>query len=526
MADDARPSRSGPTGHLQRVPPHDVQTERHLLGAALLNRDAAAIVAQLDPFDFYHGSHQRIAEVTVKLVAEEVAVDPGTVAAELRARGQIDALNGDGVAGAAYLIHLQAGCPSTGSAPTYAAWVERYARQRRMLTLASSLVDAVYSGAATEGLVAEMVASTEAGMVGVESSWDPVNLAATLAGEGTDDQPIYLHRTDGVPLLYPGKVHAFNAESETGKSMLALYCCAERIMAGEHVGYIDFEDSPSGVVERMLGFGVPAAAMLDRFHYVRPDDPIDGKARLKVREMVRVFPVTIVVIDGVAEALALTGWSENEATDIAAFYNSIPRAIAREGVAVVLIDHLVKDREKQGNDARGSGHKRAGIDGASYKLEVVKPFVRGGQGIAKVVLTKDRPARVRPHAAQPGGRTIAEMHLTSDAETGALSCQLRPPTSAVDGDGHFRPTVLMERVSRLLEDSATGVTQRWVEREVKGTVAHVRTALGVLVAEGYVEVVEGGGRARLHTSKRPFRQPAPEPEGPMFDEDNDGYEEF
>lgn len=506
-ASDRGSGNASPTGHLQRVPPHDTQTEQNLLGAALLNRDAASIVAQLAPSDFYTAAHATIAGAICDLVAEEVVVDAGTVSARLRERGELDGINVDGHRGSSYLVVLSASCPGVTPAPSYAKWIERYSTQRKVLHLAREVVESVYKGTDIAGLVAELVAATEAGIVGVDSSWDLVNLAATLAGEDGDERPIYLERTDGVPLVYPGKVHAFNAESETGKSMLALYCCAERLLMGEHVGYIDFEDSPSGVVERMLGFGVSPAVLLERFHYIRPDDPIDGKAKLKVREMLRVFPLTVVVIDGVAEALALTGWKENEANDIAAFYNSIPRAIAREGVAVILIDHLVKDKEKQGNDARGSGHKRAGINGASYKLEAVTPFVRGGQGIAKVVLTKDRPARVRPHIPAGAGKTIAEMHLSSDATTGAISCQLRPPTAVVGEDGLFRPTGYMERVSKALEQSSVAVSRSWIEREVKGRADHIRAAIEALHAEHYL-AIERQGQALLHSLMKPYRAPS------------------
>ena len=501
---DGRSGNASPTGNLKRVPPHDTQTERHLLGAALIDRDAAALVGLMEPYDFYYPPHQVIAGAVVDLVADNTQVDAGTVAALLRHRGQLDAISGEGAAGGAYLIHLMSSCPSTSSAPNAAAWVQRFARERKALNLYHAMVDATYAGHPIEGLLAELVSLTESSMIGIESSWDLVNLAATLAGEDGDELPLYLVRTDGVPLLYPGKVHAFNAESETGKSMLALYCCAERLLMGEHVGFIDFEDSPSGVVERMLGFGVPPAVLLERFHYIRPDDPIDGKAKLKVREMLRVFPMTVVVIDGVAEALALTGWKENEANDIAAFYNSIPRAIAREGVAVILIDHLVKDKEKQGNDARGSGHKRAGINGASYKLEAVTPFVRGGQGIAKVTLTKDRPARIRPHAA---GKVIAEMHLTSDATTGALALELRPPSAAFDDEGHFRPTGYMERVSKAMEQSSTAVSRAWIEREVKGRADHIRAAIEALHAAGHI-AIERQGQALLHSLMKPYRAPS------------------
>lgn len=506
LAGDASgPSKQGPTGHLQRVPPHDTATERHLLGAALLSRDAAAIVAAVAPDDFYTAAHATIAAAMGDLVAEETSVDPGTVAALLRSRGQLDGINLEGYAGGSYLLHIQGGCPDHGSAPTYASWVQRYASQRRILSRAHDVVEAIYKGVAIEGLVAEMVAATEAGIVGLESSWDLVNLAAALAGEDGDERPLYLSRTDGVALLYPGKTHAFNAESETGKSMLAIYCCAERLNMGEHVAYIDFEDSPRGVIDRLLGFGVDPSVALERFHYIRPDDPIDAGAKLRVKEMLRVFPVTLVVIDGVAEALALSGWDENAAADIATFYNTLPRVISREGVTVILIDHLVKDKEKQGNDARGSGAKRAGIDGAAFKLEVVKPFVRGGSGVAKVVLTKDRPGWVRPGIPTGAGKTVAEMHLESDADTGALHCELRPPTASVDDEGHFRPTGYMERISRAMTANGKAVTEQWIRQTIHGQPAAVKAGLDALVREGFV--VEHQERNRVwFTLHHPFSE--------------------
>lgn len=468
----------------------------------MMNRDAAAVAAKVDPSDFYKPVHGLIAEAIGTLVADEAPVDTGTVAALLRARGQLDGVWSDEFRGGSYLIHLMAVCPLYSSAPVYADWVQRYARQRRMLSLAGALVDAVYTGAGTEGLVAEMVSASEAGMVGVESSWDLVNLATTLAGEDGDDHPTFLNRTDGVSLIYPGRVHAFNAESETGKSMLAIYCCAERIDHGEHVGYIDFEDSARGVIDRLLGFGVTPSQVMEFFHYVRPEDPIDGGARLRVKEMLRVFTMTVVVIDGVAEALALSGWKENEASDITTFYNMLPRAIAREGPAVILIDHLVKDKEKQGNDARGSGAKRAGIDGASFKLEMVIPFTRGGEGYAKVTLTKDRPAWVRPYSV---GKVIADMHLSSDAATGAITCELRPPTPPTGPDGQFRPTGIMDRASSVIAGAPGPVAKTWVCDRLNARKAHTLSAIDCLIKEGYVKLVEG---SLVHV--RTFGDPGPE----------------
>ncbi|MCA1571976.1 MAG: AAA family ATPase [Chloroflexi bacterium] len=510
-------SSSSGQSRLSRVPPHDLATEANLLGAALLRAEAAQVVARdVAPDNFYNPAHARIADAIRTLVEAGKPTDVGTVAAHLKELGQADTtvnLRGEGLVPlTSYLVTLQARCPSTASAPTWAAYVAGYARKRHVLSVAGSIVDAVYSGADLGGLVAEMGRSAEEELAHHASTWEAVDLGPALAGEG-QEQPAYLLRVDGEALLYPDKVHAFNAEPEAGKSLLAQWACLERFRAGEHVLYVDFEAGPVDVVSRLLDMGAEPSELLDRFHYVRPDDAIDAAARLRISEMLRVWPVSFCVIDGVAEALALSGWEENSGTDVIAFYQALPRLISRESICVVVIDHLVKNKDEQGRYARGSGAKLAGIDGASFKLEVVKPFGRGLSGLARLVITKDRHGWIRRVAA--GGTLIAEFHGISDPTTGRLTVELRPST-AVDDQGHFRPTVLMEKVSRFLEGLDAPATGAAVDRAKLGNARHVRFALDALVAEEFVARTDGPRGAKLHRSVQPYRQElepmyAPEP---------------
>ncbi len=64
------------------------------------------------------------------------------------------------------------------------------------------------------------------------STWEPANVAAILAGGLRRLEPRMLKREDGAALLYPGKIHAFNAAPEEGKSWLALAACRERLRLG------------------------------------------------------------------------------------------------------------------------------------------------------------------------------------------------------------------------------------------------------------------------------------------------------
>ena len=502
---------------LSRVPPHDLATEAHLLGAALISAEAAKVVAQdVAPDDFYASIHALIAGAIGELVAVGKPTDPGTVMAHFKERGQADQtvnLRGEGpVALATYLVRLQAGTPSIGGAPAWAEFIAGHARKRHVLRVAADIVDAVYSSTPVGGLVAEMGAAAEAELAAHASTWEAVDLAPVLAGEG-QEQPVFMCRSDGEPLLYADKMHAFNAEPEAGKSLLAQWAALERMRAGEHVLYIDFEAGPVDVVSRLLDMGAEPSEILERFHYVRPDDAVDAAAKLRISEMLRVWPVTFCVVDGVAEALALSGLEENVGTDVISFYQALPRHISREGICVVIIDHVVKDKDTQGRYARGSGAKLAGIDGAAFKLEVVKPFGRGLAGLARITVTKDRHGWIRRVAA--GGTLVAEFHGISDPVTGRLAIELRP-SSAVDDQGHFRPTQIMENISRLLEAAGEAKSGTWVEQNARHNREHVRLALKALVAEEYVATEPGPRRAVLHSVIHPYRAEvesgyAPEP---------------
>lgn len=339
--------------------------------------------------------------------------------------------------------------------------------------------------------------------------------------------PCILHRDDGQALIYAGKVHAFNAESETAKSWLAMWACIEEIRDGNHVVYIDFEDSETGVVERLEALGADPALLYgpDRlFHYVRPDDPIDRVAIARLANL----DATLVVLDGVTEAMSQNGWSIKENDDVALFLASLPRVFARAGAAVIQIDHVVKNKADRGDDAIGGIHKRAGIDGASYKLETLRPFGRGMAGAARITVTKDRPGHVRPNCV--AGKTVGEVRLASIGDTVTLT--VASPDSITNPDGGFRPTVLMERISRFVEDANVldeTPTSNTILAGVTGDKNAKRTALAKLTEEGYLTTATGRRNSHLHTSVKPYRDtadPASPHHKPTTDSDDPAEEEM
>lgn len=333
------------------------------------------------------------------------------------------------------------------------------------------------------------------------STWAPIGLAELLAGGELGDPPAYLHRDDGIGLLYRGKLHALSGEPEAGKGWLALHATAERLAADQHVLYIDFEDSAGTIVARLLALGAPPERIAAGLHYVRPDEPLDNRGRAALAEAIRHRP-TLAIIDGVTEALAVHGLDLRDNGDVAKWLALLPRKLAGTGAAVVLIDHVVKDRENRGRYAIGAQHKLAGVD-VAYTLDVVEAFGRGRDGRSKLTVTKDRPGYVRQHGA---GKLIAELAMRSTGD-GPVTIELHAPRGAgSEGEAAWRPTTLMDRAYRVIA-GAQGIGKRAIRDSLGGKAAHVDTAVEFLIADGHVRV-EKDGQAVRHYAIREYPEPA------------------
>jgi AAA domain len=326
------------------------------------------------------------------------------------------------------------------------------------------------------------------------TSWAPVDLGRVLDGTQPDPSPAILTRTDGRALLYAGRVHALFGEPEACKGWIALTAAAEALGAGARVLYVDFEDTAASVTSRVMALGVARDVIRERFVYVRPDEPLEKAGRGDLEAAAA--GAVLAVLDGITEALTLHGLDLASNGDVAAWLDLLPRPLARTGAAVLTIDHVVKDRENRGRYAIGAQHKLAGVD-CAYSVHVIEPFGRGRDGKVKITVTKDRPGHVRAFADE--GRA-AEARLQSH-DDGTVTVTLKSP----EGAGVFRPTTLMERVSRAVEDEP-GVGTNAIRRTIKGKARFVQEALARLIEEGHVDCRrDGDGKAVRHYSIRPFR---------------------
>jgi hypothetical protein len=257
-------------------------------------------------------------------------------------------------------------------------------------------------------------------------SWAPQPLADVLSEDYEPLLPTIGRRAgNGIALFYPGLLHTVIAESEAGKTWLALHVAMQEMVKGEVVFYFDFEDSKHGIVQRLMAMGCPPEVIERQFRYARPDEPFD-RVRDGVTAQLRREKPSLAIVDGVTEVMIQNRWRQKENDDIAQFYQLMLRPMTDTGAAVVTLDHLPKSEEgSAGRGGIGGVHKLNGIDGAAYRLKPVQVIAKGKQGLSQLTIDKDRHGEVKRH--QEDGKAIADLIVDAEGEGDEVAVSLELP---------------------------------------------------------------------------------------------------
>jgi hypothetical protein len=278
-------------------------------------------------------------------------------------------------------------------------------------------------------------------------------------------------------LLYSGRRHVASGEDDAGKTMLLLGISSDELRAGRGVVWIDTDEMGAGpILERLRGFGVEDETTRRLFAYLRPEEALTDAAREDVLALLHDLDARLMVSDAFNAALTLHGYSPNSTEDVEAFWQRVVAPFCRAGVAVVLPDHVVKSKEDRGRYAYGSERKATGCD-VHLGLKVVEPFGRGRCGKARITVHRDRIGFLQ----KPSPGLFA---LDSDAETGRLYWRI-DTAPETDEEGGWRPTGLMESVSRHLERVGRPQSRNQIESDVRGKGEYIRQAIDALVGGGY-----------------------------------------
>ncbi|MFL5960121.1 MAG: hypothetical protein ACJ75G_07665 [Gaiellaceae bacterium] len=320
-------------------------------------------------------------------------------------------------------------------------------------------------------------------------SWQPVNLAAPEFAEPTEP-PVVLG------LFYTGKRHALSGPPEAAKTLVGLTAGLEWQRAGlGRFALVDFEQGAPATRLLLEELGATPSEIAD-VYYVEPDGPPNEDDVAALVEA----GVTFVILDAAAGAYGSSGLDDNKRADAERFARLWIAPLWQRGIATVLLDHVVKNSEQRGKFAIGSERKLGQVD-VHLGLEAVTHISRGGHGLIRVTVHKDRPAHLRrPHPC--------EIHLASDPETHAISWEMREPTatstSTASANGWQR-TALMEKVSRYIAHQGEPVSRNTIEKAGLGKQAtYVRRAIDALIDGGYITEQAGPRGARLYTNTQPF----------------------
>jgi len=125
---------------MERIPPHNEEAEKSVLGAAMLDKDALYdILEEVRAGDFYDQKHKEIFEAITELSRNNAPVDVLTVAEELKRRNSLE-ISG----GRAYIATLSAGVPLVSNAREYARIVAEKAALRELISIAGDIMEKGY----------------------------------------------------------------------------------------------------------------------------------------------------------------------------------------------------------------------------------------------------------------------------------------------------------------------------------------------------------------------------------------------
>ena len=125
---------------MERIPPHNEEAEKSVLGAVMLSKDALFdVMEEVRSGDFYHEAHREIFDAVSDLFRRNAPVDTLTVSEELKKRKTLEMAGGR-----AYVATLSTLVPSTANARQYGKIVAEKAALRNLIQKAGEIVEKSY----------------------------------------------------------------------------------------------------------------------------------------------------------------------------------------------------------------------------------------------------------------------------------------------------------------------------------------------------------------------------------------------
>jgi len=245
-----------------KLPPQNIEAERSVLGALMLDKDAIIKVANLlREGDFYKDDHNMIYEAMVELYEKHEPIDVLSLSNRLEEKGQLDKIGGS-----SYLATLVNSVPSSSNVAHYAKVVQKKSTLRKLITTASEIVELGYR---EEEDVEKILDEAEQKLFAISQKYlkqdfIPIRSILEAAFNRIDELHKGDHKLRGIPTGFPdmdsilaglqkSDLVILAARPSIGKTTLALDL-ARQIAVKEKipVGIFSLEMSSDQLIDRML----------------------------------------------------------------------------------------------------------------------------------------------------------------------------------------------------------------------------------------------------------------------------------
>ncbi len=245
-----------------KLPPQNIDAEKSVLGALMLDKDAIIHVANLIRLgDFYKDIHNIIYETMLDLYEKREPIDVLSLSNRLEEKGQLDAIGGS-----SYLATLVNTVPSSSNVSHYAKVVQKKSTLRKLIETASEIVELGYH---EEEDVDKLLDQAEQKLFAVSQKYIkqdfmPIRSILEAAFNRIDELHKGDHQLRGIPTGYPdlnnilagfqkSDLIILAARPSIGKSTLAMDF-ARNIAVKEKVGVgvFSLEMGADQLIDRML----------------------------------------------------------------------------------------------------------------------------------------------------------------------------------------------------------------------------------------------------------------------------------
>ena len=416
-----------------RTPPWNPEAEQAVIGAMLIDQDAALRALELlDHSMFYREGHRRVFRAMAALLERRVVIDYVTLRDELARRGELDEAGG-----VKYLAELVDVAPTAANLDFHAGIVRDKAILRRLIDTATGIITEAYAGRSSANELLDTAESRvfhisqerrDAGFIRIkEMLWPTMERIETLHRSGKKITGVpsgFVELDELTSGFQKSELIIVAARPSMGKTAFCLNIATHAALENMGVAIFSLEMSKDALVQRMLCAEARVDSQLVRRGMLRDHDftklaraagilqgcPIwidDTPAqtllevRSKARRLKAESELGMIVVDYL-QLMRSPEYSENRVQEISDISRSL-KALARElEVPVVALSQLSRASEQRGgerkpilSDLRDSG---AIEQDADVVIFIHRPEMyqkedsegRSLEGVAEILIAKHR----------------------------------------------------------------------------------------------------------------------------------------